>query len=287
MDGAVFQMMAAAARSFDSAESTVVQLPLHLDRVPAMLQYALESHAVQRSHVMYQSMERWLLEGFGMADAEHAGHFDNLREYGIAQRALFGSSCTNFTHGPGTTGSECNTTRAHFERHNSGQFSEKTIKRALPASALPGVQLHCLLNFFEDVRCDSGNVTYAPSEGCLVTLVNVATDGMSLGAGAMVDERNLQVIGFDEPIGIEVASEVLQMEDTELQAWTKQHPFLSDALEFIACAADNSVSGNLGYLFVPGKGTHADVARRLISMLRPLRTCYCCLRCVVFMLSSE
>ena len=125
MYGTALNLMASAARSFDSAQSTSVRLPLQLDRVPTMLQFALDSHAVQRSHVMYQSMERWLLEGFGMAAAEPGGHFDNLMQYSIAQRALFGSSVTNFTHGPGNTG-RCAT---HPKSTSSGTRQGSSARR--------------------------------------------------------------------------------------------------------------------------------------------------------------
>jgi hypothetical protein len=274
------ELMASFARSLDTTAGTGLDVHVELDRVPAMLQFALDSHAVERSHVQYQSMERWLLGAFGLAEAEPDGHFDNLLEYGVAQHALFGSACCHLAHGPGFTGNHsCNTPADYLGLHNSGSFSERTIHKALPASSRPGTQLHCLLNLFEDVRLHSGAVTYAPEEGCLNTLVNLGFDGMSLGKGTMVDERRLEVAGFDEPIGVEEAKRVLAMDDEQLQGWLAGQPFLSDAVEFIVTAADNSVSGNLGFLFVSSEGTHADVARRLASMLRPLRVCYTCLRC--------
>jgi hypothetical protein len=279
MYGTAMNMLAAAARSMDATESSQVQMPLQLDSVPAMLQFALDSHAVDRSHVMYQSMERWLLGGFGMAASEPDGKFDNLLNYSVAQHALFGSASCHFAHGPGATGGRASDTPAdHFNSHNSGAFSERTIHRALPASAKQGVQLPLLLNLFEDVRLYAGAVTYSPCKGCVNTLVNVGYDGLSLGKGVMVDEHSLQAVGFEEPIGADEAARVLAMDDDQLQAWTAEHPFLSDGLEFIATAADNSISGNLGYIFVSAEGNHADVAKRLVRMLRPLRVCYCCLK---------
>lgn len=279
MYGTALNLMAAAARTFDTAQGTGVTLPVQLDRVPAMLQFALDSHAVGRDHVQYQSVERWLLGAFGMADAEPNGHFDNLLEHGVVQRALFGAASCHLAHGPGFTDSySCNTPADYLHSHNSGSFSECTIKRGLPASAKPGPQLHCLLNLFEDVRCNAGAVTYSPCEGCLNTLVTIGYDSMNLGKGAMVDEHRLEVAGFDQCVGVDEAARVLAMDDEQLQAWTVENPFLSDALEFIVTAADNSVSGNLGFLFVSAEGKHADVAKRLATMLRPLRTCYCCLK---------
>ena len=73
MYATALDLMARAERLMDATDVHV-----ELDRVPAMLQFALDSHAVERSHVQYQSMERWLLGAFGLADAEPDGHFDNL-----------------------------------------------------------------------------------------------------------------------------------------------------------------------------------------------------------------
>ena len=278
MYGAALQAMSLAARSFDAARSTEVVLP-RIDPVTAMLQFALDSHAVEHSHVMYQSMNRWLLQGFGMADAQPDGSFDHLLEFGVAQHALFGAACSHLAHGPGSTaGSNISTPADYFRYVNSGQFSERTVHRALPASAQPGAQLHQLLNLFDAVRSDAGAVTYAPVAGRVNTLVNLGLDGMSLGKGCMVDEQRLQACGFEEPVGVEEAKAVLAMEDAELQTWSAEHPLLSDAVEFIVTAADNSVSGNIGFFFVSSEGTHAAVAKRITCMLRPLRTCYCCLR---------
>jgi hypothetical protein len=280
MYGSALNMMAAAVRTFDTAASAEVQLPVALDRVPAMLQFALDSHAVDRSHVMYQSMERWLLSGFGMAGSEPHGHFDNLLNFSVAQHAMFGAAACHFAHGPGATGgSPCSTPADYFNSHNSGCYSATTVDRALPASAKPGPQLPLLLNLFEDIRSDSRAVTYSPCEGCLNTLINLSCDGMSLGKGCMVDEHLMHVTGFEEPIQIAEAKTVLAMDEEQLQVWLAEHPFLADAVEFICTAADNSASGNIGYLFVSSEGNHADVAKRLIGMLRPLRTCYCCLKC--------
>ena len=276
---AAMEIMTTAASLFDATESSQVHLPLQLDRVPSMLQFALDSHAIERSHVMYQSMERWLLGAFGNNDAEPDGHFDNLLNYSVAQHSLCGAASCHFAHGPGATaGRPCNTPSDYLNSHNSGVSSARTVQRALPANAKQGVQLPLLLNLFEDVKQYSGAVTYSPCEGCVNTLVNVGYDGLSLGKGVMVDGHLMQAIGFEEPIGVDEAARVLAMDDEELQAWTAKHPFLADGLEFIATAADNSISGNLGYIFVSAEGNHADVAKRLVRMLRPLRTCYCCLK---------
>ena len=201
MYGTALNLMAAAARTFDTAQGTGVTLPVQLDRVPAMLQFALDSHAVGRDHVQYQSVERWLLGAFGMADAEPNGHFDNLLEHGVVQRALFGAASCHLAHGPGFTDSySCNTPADYLHSHNSGSFSECTIKRGLPASAKPGPQLHCLLNLFKDVRCNAGAVTYSPCEGCLNTLVTIGYDGMNLGKGAMLIAVQLaSSVGLQSP----------------------------------------------------------------------------------------
>eukprot|EP00966_Prymnesium_polylepis_P079368 1839215-Prymnesium_polylepis.1 len=197
--------MEAAARSFDAVESPSVELPLRLDPVPAMLQFALDSHAVERSHVMYQSMNRWLLGAFGLADSQPDGTFDNLLEYGVAHHALFGASCCHLAHGPGNTGGTCSTPADFFARHNSGQFSQYSVHDALPASTKPGPQLNYLLNLFESVQSDAGAVTYSPCNGCRNTLVNLGLDGMSLGKGSMADEQRLQAAGFEEPVDVEEA----------------------------------------------------------------------------------
>ena len=99
MYGIATRALVQAAEELD----TSAPLSLELDRVPAMLQYALDSHTVQRSHVQYQSMERWLLGAFGMIAQEPQGHFDNLMEYCVAQRALFGAASNHLAHGPGST----------------------------------------------------------------------------------------------------------------------------------------------------------------------------------------
>ena len=76
-----------------------------------------------------------------------------------------------------------------------------------------------------------------------------------------------------------------------LQGWSAKHHLLSDAIEFICIAADNSIARNLGYLFVSSEGNHANVAQRIAAMLRPLRVCHGCLRyslrCVQCMLHAH
>ena len=39
------------------------------------------------------------LRGFYISKARIAGEFENLREYGVTQRALFGTAATHFAHG--------------------------------------------------------------------------------------------------------------------------------------------------------------------------------------------
>ena len=255
-----------------------LQLSVDMHPVPAMLQHALTSGDMTTGHVAFQSMERLLYQAYGQDRTVPAHQWDNLRNFGIAQRAVGGAASVHLMHGPGSTGGNAPCTpKAFFDSHNSGQYSDVTTTRALPAAARHGPQLHCMLDFWEAVFSDGDSVTFSLAENCATTLTLAGFDGMSLGEGALVDESALVVDGFENPVDADEAARVLKMDDEQLHAWSQEHPRVKSAMEFMVNLPNNKRSGHIGFMFVVNEGTHVDVARRTAEMLRPLFTCYHCL----------
>ena len=98
--------------------------------------------------------------------------------------------------------------------HNSGQRSPSAIARSLPAADVyGGAQLHNLLNFFDEATRGAAAVTFSPRKGSKVTFVDLAFDGFLLGAGTVVDEHDLKIVGLERPVGYKEAQRVLAMDD--------------------------------------------------------------------------
>ena len=267
-----------------------LRMGLRLNLLPAILQYALDSHTTIEEHVCYQSLERLMLEAFGLEALMPPERYANLAAFERMQHAMFHSACTQFMHGQGFQADRAragamplvhdrtNPATFLFFR-NSGQHARSTIMRSLPAAdAHGGPQLNNLLNFFELVLRNATRVTFAPTTGCTVTFVDMAMDGLSLGAGAMVDEHELKLVGFETPVGYRQAKRILEMDDAERIAWLKEvNPLVTSALHFMLTTSDDSVSGHIGTAFVPSEGDHKLAARRISEMLSFTRICYSCL----------
>jgi hypothetical protein len=115
--------------------------------------------------------------------------------------------------------------------HNSGQHHPDSIRRLLPAAdALGGAKLHCLLNFFEAVTSQANAVTFTKSDGLVVTLCDVGLDGLMLGAGTMVDEHDLSIVGLTRRVGVEEATKVLSMDDVQRTAYYQSNPAIQSAV---------------------------------------------------------
>ena len=71
------EMAAEAAAS----GSPLVELPLKLDDVPALMQMLLSTGQLSREHVAYQSMRRLLYGSVGMLDRLEDGAFENPRSF--------------------------------------------------------------------------------------------------------------------------------------------------------------------------------------------------------------
>ena len=89
----------------------------------------------------------------------------------------------------------------------------------------------------------------------------------TLGAGAIVDEHELAVLGLRRRVRYKEAITVLEMEDAARAAWYQGNPAVQTALEYMITTADNRVSGHIGYSFVVSEGDHKQVARSLAEML--------------------
>ena len=180
----------------------LLELPLQLDLAPAALQCVMSLGAVGPEHVSVQSIERLCLCALGLeAEVLRAdpNRNDNLLDFAVTQQGLFGKACTHLMHGQGgaaalaaaggaaAMGSDARNAAVFMARHNSGQHHPRTVIRHMPAADVyGGAQLTGLLNFFEAARARGKRVTYCPAEGRVVILVDLALDGMMLGAGAMV-----------------------------------------------------------------------------------------------------
>jgi len=67
IDGLAAAALAAAAEvPVSDSDHGVKELSLRLDLLPSMLRYAISSHTGIEQHVQYQSLERMLLQAFGL-----------------------------------------------------------------------------------------------------------------------------------------------------------------------------------------------------------------------------
>ena len=224
-------------------------LPLRLDLLPSMIQYALSSRTGIEQHVQYLSLERLLLEAFGLEQLMPPERYANLVEFEATLRAQFGEAVVRMLHGQGWAGdstasgtmdAQANAAAADLSnpvvflsKRNSGIHSADTIQRALPAADLKGgPQLHSLLNFFEAALARGQAVTFSPpgAPNSHVILCDVGMDGLMLGAGAMVDEHALKVVGLRRSVGWKEARRVLEMDDALLAQWFAGNPALQTAV---------------------------------------------------------
>ena len=59
------------------------------------------------------------------------------------------------------------------------------------------------------------------------------SDGMMLGAGTMVDEYDLAVVGLERRVRVAEAAKVLDMSDAERTEWSQKNPALQSAVSII------------------------------------------------------
>lgn len=134
-----------------------LRIGLKLSLLPAMLQCAIDSDTTIEEHVCYQSLERLMLEAYGLEALMPPERYANLAAFERMQHAMFHSACTQFMHGQGFKAdrSRAGTAPAVHDRtdpatflfyRNSGQHANSTIMRSLPAADTKGgPQLNCLL----------------------------------------------------------------------------------------------------------------------------------------------
>ena len=195
----------------------------------------------------YLSLERLCLQSLGLGRVMPTARYSNLSEFEMYQQALLGEGATALLHGQGFASDDAAVgamdgaaAAARIDRsnpatflcyHNSGQHHPRSIKRTLPAAdASNGPKLHCLLNFFGAAVARAGSVTFAPSEGLLITLCDMGCDGLMLGAGAMLDEQDLSIVGLQRRVRVAEAGQVLDMDDAQRAEWYRGNPALQTAV---------------------------------------------------------
>jgi hypothetical protein len=241
------ELLFPTAESLQPNDDGFAKVPLHLDLLPAALQYLLSTRTGIEQHVAYQSLERLVMQALGLGRLLPPERFANLREFETVFMALFGERAVHFLHGQGCSGDAqaSGTMNAHanaaavdlcnavvfLSKHNSGIHSADTIRRGLPAADLVGgAQLHNLLNFYEAAIARGAAVTFRPALGCSTILCDVGMDGLMLGAGTMVDEQALKVVGLRRRVGYKEAQCVLAMDDAQVAAWYAETPALQTAV---------------------------------------------------------
>ena len=243
-----------AAAALQPCADGAVDVPLHLDLLPALLQFLLSTRTGIEQHVAYQSLERLGLQSVGLGRLMPPERYDNLREFEKAIFALCGERGLHFLHGQGWAGDalasgamdarpnaaavDLSNTVVFLSKHNSGFHAPGSVQRSLPAADMVGgAQLHNLLNFFEAAVARATAVTFTPPDApdCRVILCDMSMDGLMLGAGATVDEHALKLVGLRRRVGYKEAKRVLAMDDAALAAWYADNPALQSAV--CACPA--------------------------------------------------
>ena len=233
-----------------------VRLPFELDLVPAMFQHLLSTGALNRRHVLYQSVDRFCAEALGLESEltrADPSRYDTLLEFGKTLVSRFGRGANALLHGQGNASdlaaagggiaSVAHTSSHEFvRRRNFGTFSNRTIQRSFPTVEHGSVlQMYDVLNLFISAQQNSSAIWH-PVDGKTMIAIDVGIDGMLTGIGAMVDESALEVAGFERPIRPDEAERVANMDDAQLAAWLKENAFVKEAVEVMAMASDASVS---------------------------------------------
>ena len=232
-----------------------VRLPFELDLVPAMFQHLLSTGALNRRHVLYQSVDRFCAEALGLESEltrADPSRYDTLLEFGKTLVSRFGRGANALLHGQGNASdlaaagggiaSVAHTSSHEFvRRRNFGTFSNRTIQRSFPTVEHGSVlQMYDVLNLFISAQQNSSAIWH-PVDGKTMIAIDVGIDGMLTGIGAMVDESALEVAGFERPIRPDEAERVANMDDAQLAAWLKENAFVKEAVEVMAMASDASI----------------------------------------------
>jgi|MesohylFT_1024984.scaffolds.fasta_scaffold59651_1 hypothetical protein len=150
IDGLAAAALAAAAEvPFSDSDHGVKELSLRLDLLPSMLRYAISSHTGIEQHVQYQSLERMLLQAFGLEKIMPPERYQNLVELEATLRSQFGDSIIRMLHGQGWAADPTSSDKmephanaaavdlsnpvAFIAKHNSGLHSSGHCSRSLPA----------------------------------------------------------------------------------------------------------------------------------------------------------
>ena len=79
-----------------------VRLPFELDLVPAMFQHLLSTGALNRRHVLFQSVDRFCAEALGLESEltrADPSRYDTLLEFGKTLVSRFGRGANALLHG--------------------------------------------------------------------------------------------------------------------------------------------------------------------------------------------
>jgi hypothetical protein len=271
---------AEAEAAIDSRNGEAVDLPLKLDLVPLLTQLMLDTGALTREHVWYQSSERLLLGAIGLADNIPAEQHATLRRFcsKLSSRDLHlfhgqgAATSARATDGGSSTDGPPADPAQYMARNNFGAFSERTRVRHRPAHPPPGsdVVLPDVLNLFEGARLRGARAAWAPRHGAHkknIALV-LTFDGMGLGTGAHLEAETGEVWGFAASVRVAEARTYLEGSEREQASWRREHALVDEAVEVLGQVGDGSVVGHVGYWLQPKGLTGDDVARRLAPFLR-------------------
>ena len=261
------------------SSSSTIHVPLKLDLVPALTQLMLDTGAMRRNHVWYQSSMRLLLGALGLADRIPAGAHDNLLRFcsKLSTRDLHllhgqGAAHDAQAIGGGASRAPPADPAEFLARNNFGAFVKRTVIRHGPAhpAADEDVVLPDVLNLFAAARKHSHGASWAPRGGAHkknIALV-LTLDGMALRVGADLQEQTGEVWGFSTRVGLEDVREYLNSGEAEQERWRRDHPWIDEAIEVMGAVADYSVLGHVGFWLQPKGLDSSDVASRVAPFVR-------------------
>jgi hypothetical protein len=198
--------------------------------VPALTQLMLDTGALTREHVWYQSSERLLLGAIRQLDNIPAERHATLRRF----CAKLSGRDLHLFHGQGaaagpraidggaSTSSPPDNPAEYMSSHNFGAFTRRTTRRNRPAHPPLGsdVVLPDVLNLFEGAR-QRGACAWAPRHGARkrnIPLV-LTFDGMGLGTGAHLEKATGEIWGFATRVRVAEARAYLKGGEREQAAW--------------------------------------------------------------------
>jgi hypothetical protein len=193
----------------EESETELLEIPVTLDPLCAVLQHAIANGDFTTDHVAYQSLYHLLMGGVGGGEngllkqgavRDHVNDFGTLRSWQESVLLNGRRRMLGLVRGGGRFDRfQPTNAREYFSVNNFGGFSADTIAAGLPPTyTSQGVQVEDVLNFIAGCRANEA-LQYKPdicSDGKMVIPVAVQLDGWLIGIGLDVDPQRKCVVGL-------------------------------------------------------------------------------------------